>query len=365
MNLLRFALPLVILCLQISSAQAQTTMKEAIHSYGSIVHSTYGESLRRAVLLQTAIENFAARPSVLTHTVAKESWTYARGAYGLSEAFRFYNGPIDSDEGPEGLLNSWPLDESYIDYVEGAPTAGIIGNVLEYPAITKELLNSLNQFDGEKNVSTGYHAIEFLLWGQDFFTDGPGQRSHLDYVTALNADRRRAYLLAATDLLVEHLSWLEKQWRPGLKNYRQEFESMKSTEALQKILTGVIFMAGDELSGERMYVAYDSQGQEDEHSCFSDTTHMDIQWNFWGIDYIVRATKILELPQLKNKDVSKRIKNRLVSIRSLLATIPVPFDQAIVSKKGRALILTSVEELEALAMDLAEISVILDARVDY
>jgi putative iron-regulated protein len=365
MNLLRFALPLIILFTQISPANSQTTIKTSIRSYGHLVHSFYQESLRRALLLQTAIENFAARPSVMTHSVAKEAWKYAREPYGQTEAFRFYNGPIDSDEGPEGLLNSWPLDESYIDYVEGAPTAGIIGNVLEFPKISKDLLNSLNQFDGEKNVSTGYHAIEFLLWGQDFFTHGPGQRSYLDYVNALNADRRKDYLLAATELLIEHLSWLEKQWRPGFQNYRQQFESMKSNEALKKVLTGIIFMAGDELSGERMYVAYDSQGQEDEHSCFSDTTHMDIQWNFWGIDNILKATKILELPQVKNKDVSKRIKERLVSLRSLLATIPVPFDQAIASEEGRALILTSVEELEALAMDLSEVSIMLNARVDY
>ena len=37
---------------------------------------------------------------------------------------RFYDGPIDNeDDGPEGLINAWPLDETFIDYVDGAPDA--------------------------------------------------------------------------------------------------------------------------------------------------------------------------------------------------------------------------------------------------
>src|SRR5690606_31905515 len=134
------------------------------------------ETLDRALLLRNALYQFTQTPSLVTHQMAKQAWIYARQPYGKTEVFRFYNGPIDRDQGPEGLLNAWPLDEAYIDYVVGAPQSGIINNITEFPEITKELLISLNELDGEKNVSTGYHAIEFLLWGQDFFTDSAGQR---------------------------------------------------------------------------------------------------------------------------------------------------------------------------------------------
>ena len=355
---------LIVLSTQMSFAQTQT-IQSSVNSYSEHVHSSYAETLKRAKLLQTAIKEFTATPSVMTQEIAKNTWKYARESYGQTEVFRFYNGPIDRDGGPEGLLNSWPLDESYIDYTVGSPETGIINNIAEFPEVTKELLVSLNELDGEKNISTGYHAIEFLLWGQDFFVDGPGQRSYTDYVDAPNAARRAQYLNIVADLLVEDVAGLESEWRAGETNFRAEFETLKDTVALKKLLSGIIFMAGDELSGERMYVAYDTQGQEDEHSCFSDMTHMDIMWNYLGVENVIKATNLLGLPELQGKAVTKRIEDRMVSLRALLATIPVPFDQAITNEAGRAIILTSVEELEFLAKDLAEVSVILKAKVEY
>jgi putative iron-regulated protein len=365
MNRLAIFSPLILgLLSQAALAQTQT-VKSSILQYSDLVHTSYNETLTRGELLRDALKNFTQNPSLVTQDVAKNTWKYAREAYDQTEAFRFYNGPIDQDAGPEGRLNSWPLDEAYIDYTLGAPESGIIGNSAQFPAITKELLISLNELDGEKNISTGYHAIEFLLWGQDFYKDGPGQRSFEDYLTAPNAQRRAEYLNIIADLLVEDLAGLESQWRAGENNYRAQFENDKETATLKKILSGIIFMAGDELSGERMYVAYDSHGQEDEHSCFSDMTHMDVQWNFWGIERVIQATNLLNLPELQGKPLTKRIQNRVQTIHAKLASIPAPFDQAITSDAGRAIILSSVEELEALAKDLAEASVLLKAKVDY
>lgn len=361
----KFLLPLALSFFSQISVAQELTIKNSISNYSEHVHATYSETLRRAELLRSAIYEFTATPSIMTQSVAKESWKYAREAYGQTEAFRFYNGPIDRDGGPEGHLNSWPLDEGYIDYVKNNPTSGIINQVSVYPDLTHELLNSMNELDGEKNISTGYHAIEFLLWGQDFYQDGPGQRSYTDYLDAPNANRRSRYLNLVADILVEDLSGLESEWRAGENNYRKEFESLKETVALKKILSGVVFLSGDELSGERMYVAYDTQGQEDEHSCFSDMTHMDIQWNFWGIENVVRTLKLLSLPNVQGTPVANRIENRLASLRTLLATIPFPFDQTIKNPEGRAIILHSVEELEFLARDIADASKLLGAGVDY
>ena len=341
------------------------TLQKSIHQYSELVHSTYAENLKQVQLLKDALITFTATPSVMTQTLAKEAWIHAREAYDQTEAFRFYNGPIDRDGGPEGMLNSWPLDEVYIDYTVGAPNAGIIGNTQKFPEITKELLMRLNELDGEKNIATGYHAVEFLLWGQDFYVDGPGQRSYLDYVDAPNAQRRAQYLNILADLLVDQTASLELEWRPDQKNYRAEFEALKETAAFKKILSGAIFMSGDELSGERMYVAYDSQGQEDEPSCFSDMTHMDIQWDYWGVENVIKALELTSLPEIKDKPVAKRLEARMTNLRVLLTTIPAPFDQAIKDPHGREIILHSVEELEALAKDLVEVSVLLKAKVDY
>lgn len=361
----RLLLSMIVASAFISSVSYAQTIKESIFNYSELVHTSYADTLNRAKLLQTALQNFTETPSILTQTIARESWKYAREAYGQTEVFRFYNGPIDRDGGPEGLLNAWPLDEAYIDYVEGLPNSGIINNTQDYPEITAEMLISLNENDGEQNISTGYHAIEFLLWGQDFYTDGPGQRPYTDFSGAPNADRRGKYLNLVAQMLVANLENLESEWRADEENFRRDFEALKETAALKKILSGVVFMAGDELSGERIYVAYDTRGQEDEQSCFSDMTHMDIQWNYLGVQNVMQSLKLLELPELKDSPLAKRIEARLSSTSTLLASIPTPFDQAIVTTSGRKIILKSVEELEALARDIADASKLLGAGVDY
>lgn len=351
----------------VAAQSLEQAQQKSISSYSNLVYSTYSDALKKAIILKADINAFVATPSVTTMEIAKNSWKMARAPYGQSEVFRFYNGPIDRDGGPEGLLNAWPLDEAYIDYVIGAPQAGIINNLTEFPEISKELLESLNELDGEKNVSTGYHAIEFLLWGQDTYVDGAGRRSYEDYVLGrgLNANRRAAYLLAATDLLVEHLQGLVNEWAPNADNFRRGFETQKQTATLKNILSGVVYMAGDELSGERMYVAYDTMAQEDEHSCFSDMTHMDVQWNFWGVENVLKSTKLLELAPLKNTELAKSITARMAKVRGMLAAIPAPFDQAILSETARPNILASIEEMEALATDIAKASEVLGAKVDF
>ena len=347
------------------SFAGEMDLKKSVQNYSELVHSTYAETLQKAQLLQASIQNFTQTPSVMTLEMARAAWKEAREPYGKSEVFRFYNGPIDRDGGPEGLLNSWPLDEAYIDYVAGNPQAGVINNLTAFPVISRELLTSLNELDGEKNISTGYHAIEFLLWGQDFYTDGPGQRSFEDYTIAPHADRRAQYLNLIAELLVDDVAVLETEWRPGADNFRKTFEALPVLDSMKKILSGMVFMIGDELAGERMYVAYDTKGQEDEHSCFSDMTHKDIQWNYEGFAATLAATDVLNLPELKGTPVAKRLEERLAKMPTLLASIPAPFDQAITSEPGRAIILTSVEELEALARDLTDASKILKAPVDY
>ncbi len=350
---------------------AQTKSKNervtVVLKYSNLVHKTYIQSLESAKILKKDIDNFLLSPSILTLEVAKNSWKLARAPYGQSEVFRFYNGPIDREGGPEGLLNAWPLDEAYIDYVVGASHSGIINNTNDYPLITKELISNLNELDGEKNISTGYHAIEFLLWGQDLSINGPGARSFEDYIVGLglNADRRREYLKITIELLVEHLQVLVSEWEPNKQNFRAKFETQENSLSLKNILSGIIYMSGDELSGERMYVAYETMGQEDEHSCFSDMTHMDIQWNYWGVENVLNETKILELPELRNTNLASALKAKMGKIHKMLASLPTPFDQAILSDQARPMILESIEGLESLAQDLVTVSENLNVKVDF
>ncbi len=176
-----------------------------VSHYAALVAATYEDTAAAATELQQAIAAFLAAPSADGLAAARKAWLVAREWYGQTEAFRFYGGPIDDDKGPEGRLNSWPLDEAYIDYVRGKPGAGIVND--PRVAITKASLARLNERGGEENISAGWHAIEFLLWGQDRSETGPGDRPFTDYVdrAAPHAARRRQYLQVVTELLLDDL----------------------------------------------------------------------------------------------------------------------------------------------------------------
>lgn len=331
-----------------------------VANYAEGVHALYSKSLKSATAMDAAIDIFLADPTPATLEAAKRAWLVARDDYGPTEAFRFYGGPIDNKEdGPEGLINAWPMDEAYIDYVDGDPGAGIINNPGEFPQITAELIESMNEEGAEENISTGWHAVEFLLWGQDMNEVGPGSRPVSDYTTADNADRRGIYLATASDLLLVHLGGLVDAWAPGDSgNYRADFVGKDVDEALNNIITGIGELSRGELAGERMTVAYEARSQEDEHSCFSDNTVADIIGNARGIqmvytgDYgIVAGPGLMDLVAAVNAELAESLNVEIGRSVALASEIPSPFDLHLRetipnSDPGRESVLRTIESLE-------------------
>jgi putative iron-regulated protein len=329
-----------------TAVRAQSPEPAAVvRHYAALVHANYADTLASALDLQQAVKAFVAQPGADGFDQARKAWLAAREWYGQTEAFRFYAGPIDDDNGPEGRLNAWPLDESYVDYVQGRRDAGIISD--RKAPITKRNLARLNERGGEENVATGWHAIEFLLWGQDFDDAGPGKRSFEDYVDGKgqSADRRRQYLIVVTELLIDDLRYLVKAWAPGAANYRARFER-GGQESLRKILVGVGSLARMELAGERMEVALNARDQEEEHSCFSDNTHRDIVSNALGIEnvwlgrYVRRDSSVLAGPSLRDLVASRdaalaqRTTRQIAEALAAASSIQPPFDREIAGGPG-------------------------------
>ena len=331
-----------------------------VNNYADGAYASYSRSLASAQAMDAAIDNFLAEPSQVRLDAAKRAWLLARDDYGVTEIYRFYEGPIDNEEnGPEGLINAWPMDESYVDYVDGDPNAGIINMPGEYPTIDAGILVSLNEEGGEENVSTGWHAIEFLLWGQDLNEDGPGYRPVSDYTTADNAGRRATYLAVSSDLLLSHLQDMVNAWAPGQSNYRAQFVSKDSNAAITDIITGIGEMSRGELAGERMTVAYDARSQEDEHSCFSDNTISDIVANAAGVQRVyfgdygsVSGPGIRELIGAQDQALAGKLADEINRSVYLARSIPAPFDGALLegisdAAPNRKAVLDTIEALEA------------------
>lgn len=352
----------------------------AIENYATIVHASYEESLARADELKIAIDAFLANPDAIKLTAAQDAWREAREPYGQTEGFRFYDGPIDNPtDGPEGRLNAWPLDEAFIDYVDGDADAGIINHPETFPTLSKDIIAAENENGAEENISTGYHAIEFLLWGQDFDDAGPGERPFTDYVTDgsgtnLNQDRRKQYLSIVTDLLVEDLEFVEAQWEPGATNYGSDFQTIDHREAVRRILQGMGSLSGSELSGERMGTALDNRDQEDEHSCFSDNTHRDLLGNAQSMQNIylgkfgdIDGPGLDEVVASRDPDLDARMKAALQLSIDLISDIDPPFDQAIVDDSpggGREKVEAAIDALQAQTDITVEIATLLGISIN-
>ncbi|WP_147112541.1 imelysin family protein [Tateyamaria sp. syn59] len=276
-----------------------------LDNYADIALAKYTDSLTTAQALLDTVNTLAETPSAEALEAAKAAWLASRVPYQQSEVYRFGNAIVDDWE---GKVNAWPLDEGLIDYVDpsygGAtdeneyavlnvianPTFTLSGETIDASTITPELLEgALHEADGvESNVATGYHAIEFLLWGQDLngHGAGAGARPWTDYAqddacTGGNCDRRAQYLKAATELLVSDLEWMVAQWQDG-GDARAQLTADENA-GISAILTGMGSLSYGEQAGERMRLGVLLNDPEEEHDCFSDNTHNSHFYDALGI----------------------------------------------------------------------------------
>lgn len=311
-----------------------------LDSYSNIALDSYTKTVDDAKALKVAIDEFAKKPTAESLQKAKKAWLESRESYGQTEAFRLSKGPVDAEDGwvgesygaLEGQINAWPLDENMIDYTideKGKKTSGNIIDTIgkfnpggeeskevDVTKITAEAISELNENGGEANVATGYHAIEFLLWGQDqdysnFMKDKvtkgalkAGERPLSDFTTAKNAQRRLDYLSAASQKLVDDLEVIKSAWEKNIDGNKGLYKAalngelkgenasknIDSKEALKQIISGMGVFIKSELANERIAVAVLTPSEEDEHSCFSDNTHRDIAQNYQGFKNILTAT---------------------------------------------------------------------------
>ncbi|GAA6153610.1 imelysin family protein [Pseudoteredinibacter isoporae] len=368
--------------------------ESVVQHYSDLAHAIYEDSLLTAQQLQVAIDEFLSKPSAEGLLSAKAAWKAARVPYQQSEVFRFGNPVVDDWE---GQLNAWPLDEGLIDYVEQGSYQAELGNVgananiiantslqlgantLDTQKLTPELLASLNELGGsEANVATGYHAIEFLLWGQDLngTAPGAGSRPFTDFIagdacTGGACERRREYLRASSQLLIDDLQYMVKQWdKTVADNYRAELLAMSAKRGLSRMLFGMGSLSLGELAGERLKVALEANSPEDEHDCFSDNTHYSHFYNGLGIRNVytgeyqrsdgrrlsgpgIMALLVTKDETLANNVLSSMNKSQ-ASLQKLVDSAerkdsPEAFDQLIAegNTRGAKLINASIQDLVA------------------
>jgi putative iron-regulated protein len=384
-----------------TSAQAQSAA-EVLDAYADIAAAKYEDSLIAARALQDAVDALTAEPSAEALHAARAAWLKARVPYQQTEVYRFGNAIVDDWE---GRVNAWPLDEGLIDYVDGAyggptdenplaalnvianPVFTLSGAEIDATEITPALLrDTLHEVDGvEANVATGYHAIEFLLWGQDLngHGAGAGARPWTDYAqgeacTGGNCDRRAAYLSAATELLTSDLDWMAAQWTEG--GAARATLMADEQAGLLAILTGMGSLSYGEQAGERMRLGLMLNDPEEEHDCFSDNTHNSHYYDGLGIrnvylgEYVridgsvVSGPSLSDLVAAADPALDAEMRMRLMETMMALGRIKTAAEAGFAydamlergNAAGEALIMGGVDALIAQARSIERVVAALD-----
>ncbi|CAA2137295.1 imelysin family protein [Hyphomicrobium sp. ghe19] len=385
-------------------AFAAPATKDIMKNYGDLAHAMYGDALAKAKDLDKSIDALLAKPSAETLQAAREAWKASRVPYMQTEGFRFGNKIVDDWE---GNVNSWPLDEGLIDYVDKASygdtkeenplyTANIIANkkirlgpkILDASKIDKKVIAKLNSaLDVETNVGTGYHAIEFLLWGQNLHKPGvkSGERAASDFdlknCTHENCDRRRAYLKAASGLLVDDLAEMAGNWKPD-GAARKALAGLDESAQLSTILTGIGSLSYGELAGERMKLGVLLHDPEEAHDCFSNNTHNSHYYDEVGMTEIwngkydgatpISGPSIAELAREKAPDAAKRVDEAMATTLEKMNAIKAKadsgemmYDQMLAAgnDEGNKLILDAVDALVAQARAIEAVVAALNLKV--
>jgi putative iron-regulated protein len=381
------------------------TATDVVAGYADLALAKYSDSLDAAKALDVAIDAFIAAPSEDTLAAAKTAWLASRVPYQQTEAYRFGNAVVDEWE---GKVNAWPLDEGLIDYVDTGfygeiseendffranvvanPELKVGGQTVDASEITPALLQELHEIDGvEANVATGYHAIEFLLWGQDTngTEAGAGSRSFTDYAqgdacTNGNCDRRAAYLASASDLLLTDLEEIVAAWgEEGAA--RTDLLAQGEAEGLATILTGMGSLSYGELAGERMKLGLILHDPEEEHDCFADNTHNSHYYDALGIQnvYLGQYTRLdgtkVEVPSLAdlaasmdaglNEDVSGKLAATMTAMGTMKARADdgvEAYDQMIGygNDEGNAVVQAAIDALVAQTRSIESLVAALNA----
>ncbi len=384
-------------------SQVAFSSQEVLKTYADIAEAVYEDSLDTAKVLRSVIQNFVNNPTEQNLQDAKDAWLAARVPYQQSEVYRFGN-PIVDDW--EGKVNAWPLDEGLIDYVESNSygdqsdenenyVSNVIANKLikingknvSTSPITKELIAEKLQEAGgvEANVATGYHAIEFLLWGQDLNgTDaGAGSRPATDFNISNcsngNCERRAEYLKVATDLLIDDLEEMASNWRSN-GQARNDLMSGGTKKGLTAIITGLGSLSYGELAGERMQLGLMLHDPEEEHDCFSDNTHNSHYYDLIGMinvytgkyvgvnGRIISGVGLGDLVRQKNASLHNEMMNKLsetlISMNHMKKTAEAgkSYDQMLASDDdhGNQIIQDVVDHLKEQTLSIEKLIAVLD-----
>ncbi|MGH1470492.1 MAG: imelysin family protein [Cellvibrionaceae bacterium] len=202
--------------------------------------------------LQQSIQQFLTEATEENFKKAKGDWITS---HANMQAFAPYLAIQQSNPGLFSFLKHFqisidtqPIQPGFLDYFSEYSHSGIV-NDIALPLTTNNLRRQHGITDNS-DVSIGFHAIEYILWGEvgnrplsDFIDQNTlsdtQQKEGLSVIDLPN-NRRRTLLQLQTSLLVDDISALESFWNDQQGLFRTTYFSLPAESRHQLIKSGAI-----------------------------------------------------------------------------------------------------------------------------
>ncbi len=336
-------------------------------TYVDIAFQTYSDAAAAAAQLKEAAATLKREPNALSLAYIRLAWVEARAPFLQAEVFGFADGPIDSGEKPAVSAINGAVNP---DFIDGAK-ASILVDTASYPVIDATLLASLNGKGGAGNVATGFHALEFLLWGPRGNANGAGRRPFTDFLADSPMGARRAdYVVACAEILSSQLDALAAEWNPETTaGYRASFLKLPADTVQGRVLDSVATLAGVELAGKRLGKPLESGDGAVAESPFSNLTQLDVLHPAAGIANImagaylgtdrdsgmrVQGTGLIAVVEARDAKQGAALREAVNKVILAARALQGPFDLAVAAGEGdpnRKTFVDCATALESLAAE--------------
>lgn len=253
-----------------------------------------------AQIMDSKLASFMYHPNPMSQQEVSQAWRQAYDEFLYTLVFSYLPIQDPPDWQTQHIaygdllarLDSWPIEGGYIDYISGYPFSGIVNDLAL--DIDEKNIRAQHGFTDPTNASLGYHALEFMVWGEagkrsahDFFPQentapipindaeenlaSDNERSSDDVLNPLhvtqNHNRRRQYTKLLSELLQKDLHRIQRRWEPSNGYYSELLQRSTATNTLQAALIAGQRFISEELLQKRFQLT---------SSEFSNTSKQDI-----------------------------------------------------------------------------------------
>ena len=289
---------------ELLNPELSASAKEIALEYVQQIDTDFKQAGIEIEKFQSSIATLTDQTNIENLSLSKQAWLNAHSAYELTTLHRYYVTQLMGEQDSLALMqlqyqiNHWPIVPGYIDYVDGYPDSGIVHDI-NVNLDADSLREQHGSFDVSE-VTLGFHAIEFLLWGYDADSvarpatdfDAVLELTPKEIETGytleqLSNNRRRLFLTVVADTLVNDFLALQSLWLAEEPSISQRIESISGTELIVILADSMSAMLTQELLQRSLYPMLNGDFVESVQSPYSRSTQNAVSSQLSGLERLL------------------------------------------------------------------------------